>query len=361
MTVDNLPPRPPTAFRSVGILCNSFGDPYTVPILHGAAKELSAQGYHTICLTGGFPNAPIYQGIDQQPAIPPFLDGLILLSATMRGFGSELEQMASGSPQAVVSIGASLGQLPSIAANDETGIFQAVAHLVKRHDRKLIAFIGGPEGSTDGSRRQAAYRIALENFNLPCDPSLVVRGDYEARSGREAVRALRQMSSKSFDAIVAANDLMAIGAMEGLQAAGIRVPGKVSVIGFDDMEEAAFTVPSLTTVRQPVYEQGISAAHLVLRLLKGGTIEDQVTIIPTPLVLRHSCGCATSDSGQRMAAVVATDMLESYEKLEDAMRSRIRRHLAAQRQHRELSRLADRLVSVVDFPELASVMSEVFR
>ncbi len=347
--------------QAVGVLCNSFGDPYSIPILYGAANKLATAGYHTIFFVGGFPKAPIYRDDEDVVVMPPDLAGVILLSATLRGHGPDLLRVAADR-RPVVSIGVDLKGASSVAANDETGVFQAVAHLVKRHERKRIAFIAGPEESVDGSRRLDAYRLALENFRLERDPTLVVRGDYEARSGREAVLHLRRHGNHHFDAIVAANDLMALGAMEGLQAAGIDVPRDVAVIGFDDMEEAAFTSPSLTTIRQPVYEQGLSAARALLRMIERESSDEPASLIATPLVIRRSCGCAPTDSVlQRAVNGPPSDDSPDQRLIEDAARSTIRRLLSAQRVHRELSRLADAIVGAVDLNALAPVMSEVMR
>lgn len=347
--------------QAVGVLCNSFGDPYSIPILHGAAHKLAASGFHTIFFVGGFPKAPFYRNDQDALALPPDLKGFILLSATLRGSGPELLRAAQdGRP--VVSIGVDLKGASSVAANDETGVFQAVAHLVKRHERKRIAFIAGPEESVDGSRRLDAYRLAITNFKLDEDPTLVVRGDYEARSGREAVLQLRRNGSRHFDAIVAANDLMAIGAIEGLQAAGLQVPTDVAVVGFDDMEEAAFMSPSLTTIRQPVYEQGLSAARALLRMIERESTDEPASMIATPLVVRRSCGCTPADAGaQRAVNSPPFEESSNQRLLEDAARSTIHRLLGAQRVHRELSRLADSIIGAPDISALAPVLGEVMR
>lgn len=349
--------------RAIGLLCNAFGDPYSMPMLQSAIQRLNQGGFHAISFCGGFPKAPLYLSNDGVPSVPPVVDSLILLSATLRSIDVDLHALASRNPGLVVSIGVNLPGVANIGANDEAGVFQAVAHLVKRHECKRIAYIAGPEESADAGRRLAAYRLALEQFGLTYDPTLIARGDYEAHSGREAVLRLRQPGSKSFDAVVAANDLMAIGAIEGLRAAGLRVPSGVKVVGFDDLDEAAFMSPGLTTVRQPIVEQGSYAAELVMRHLAGEAIEPTPTLISTPLVVRRSCGC-----GAEPAKVVTSvrppppsDVTEEHELVEDALRVVIRKQLAARRVHRELSRMAEGLMSARDYPELASVMTGVVR
>lgn len=364
MTEAPVPPRPRKrpGGPAVGILSNAFGDPYSIPLAQAAAHKLFQAGLHSVCFTGGFPNAPFFRNNEGDVCVPDAVDAMILLSATLRGADEELKQMVSLTSSPIVSIGANLARASSVTADDETGVFQAIAHLVKRHDCKRIAFIAGPEGSFDGARRLTAYRIALDSFKLPWDPTLAVRGNYEARSGREAVLELRRNGSRSFDAIVAANDLMAIGAIEGLRAGGMKVPEDVKVVGFDDMEEASFTSPSLTTVRQPIAEQGLCAADVVLRELGGEGLDEVPTHISTPLVIRQSCGCgvASPDTTRRIPKPSDVEA-EDRELVGDALRGIVRQKLAQRRVQRELSRLADDLLGAPGFPELALAVTKVFR
>lgn len=348
---------------AVGVLGNAFGDPYSIPLAQAATQRVAQSGVHTICFTGGFPNAPFFRSNDGRVAVPEALDALILLSATLRGFDEDLKQMVDESVTPIISVGANLARASSITADDETGVFQAIAHLVKRHDCKRIAFIAGPEGSFDGARRLTAYRIALDSFKLPWDPTLAVRGDYEARSGREAVLELRRNGSRSFDAIVAANDLMAIGAIEGLRAGGMRVPEDVKIVGFDDMEEASFTSPSLTTVRQPITEQGVCAADVALRELGGEAVSEIPTHISTPLVIRQSCGCATVSNPETTRRIPKPSELEAEDRelVGDALRGIVRQKLAQKRVQREISRIADEVLASSGFPELALAVTKVFR
>jgi LacI family transcriptional regulator len=360
------PPRPPTrsslttsAARSVGVVANAYADPYSLRVMHSAVQELANAGMHSICFMGGFPDAPMFRDTGGACVLPAAIDGWLLVSETLRGFSSELDA-ASRSERPVVSVGLELPAAPSITSNDETGVFQAVAHLAKRHERKRIAFITGPEESVDGARRLSSYRLALESLGLLADPALVVSGDYEASSGREAVRQVRRQAWP-FDAVVAANDLMAIGAAEGLKAAGLRVPEDVSVVGFDDMEEAAFAVPTLTTVRQPLQEQGVAAVRLLLRRLQHGAPQedtDQHRVIVSPLVIRESCGCRTGEPLERRSYPPGVDPDRNQRLVTDALREIVRRELASARVLRELSRLAEGILRAPDYPELAAALTK---
>ncbi|MEP7049084.1 MAG: substrate-binding domain-containing protein [Pseudomonadota bacterium] len=304
----------------------------------------------------------MFRGEDGEVTVPQVADGLIVLSSTLRSSDVNLSRLVSRAEGPVLSIGDRIAGAANIGVNDEAAVFQSVAHLVKRHGCRRVAYIAGPEESVDSERRRSAYRIALAHFGLPCDLELVARGNFEASSGREAVMQL--LTNGSFDAIVAANDLMAIGAIEGLSAAGIAVPESVKVVGFDGIEESPFACGGLTTVRQPVIEQGVAAADLMRSLLAGEEVEETPTLISASLLIRHTCGCGSHAERWRAPPSGVAPGVDSYEELaliDDALRETIRKQLAMKRLQRELARVAGRLLGVNDYRELASVLTCVVR
>jgi signal transduction histidine kinase len=174
--------------------------------------------------------------------------------------------------------------------DNQAGIRQAVSHLIGIHGHRQIAFVRGPAGHPEAEERYQGYVEELAHHNLPVDPSLVAPGDFVYSSGQEAVRILVDERKVSFDAIVVSNDESALGVLSGLQERGLRVPQDVALIGFDDIDEARFSTPPLTTVRQPLYEQGRRAAETLLDHLSGKAIPEQVAL-PPRLIIRESCGC----------------------------------------------------------------------
>lgn len=340
---------------ALGILANAYGDPYSLRIAYGAGQELTRYGGHTIFFGGGFPRAPLFRNENGACALPRALEGWVLLGEMLREGWSELTPVARAGKN-TVTLGFEVPELSSVAVDDQTGIFQAVGHLVKRHERRRIAFITGPDGSVDGAHRFTAYRMALESLGLNADPALVATGNYETRSGREAIRQLKRQGAR-YDAIVSANDLMAIGAMEALRAAGKRVPEDVSIVGFDDLEDASFSSPALTTIRQPLMELGAAGARLAWGSAAGQAAER--TVVPTALVIRESCGCLSSDFPERRSYPPGVDPQRSKQLREEALRDLVRRGLTASRLHRELERVAESIVRAPDFPGLTGIMSEV--
>lgn len=131
----------------------------------------------------------------------------------------------------------------------------------------------------------------LEKYNIPLDPVLVAAGNYLESSGAEAVRMWLDEKEADIQAIIGSNDNMALGAMKELQRRGIQVPYEIAVAGFDDIEDAAAITPSLSTVRQPVFEQAKRAAMILIDMLEGKPADTQNEYLPTEIIIRQSCGC----------------------------------------------------------------------
>jgi PAS domain S-box-containing protein len=195
-------------------------------------------------------------------------------------------------PLPMVSLALPQKDIPSVLVDNYEGMRNAIAHLVEVHGRRHVAFIRGPEGNTEAEQRYRAYTDLLAEYDYPLDRDLVTPGDFLSPSGAAALRLLLDERKVDFDALVAANDKMAFGALEVLRARGIRVPDDVAVVGFDDTEEARAVIPSLTTVRQPIYELGKRAVETLLALLAGKEVPGRL-VLPTEVVIRRSCGCLT--------------------------------------------------------------------
>jgi hypothetical protein len=196
------------------------------------------------------------------------------------------------------SIGVALERMASACIDNEAGMGLLLEHLIQVHGMKRIAFIRGPEANAEAERRFGVYRQTLGAAGIPFRPDLVAGGDFEPSGGLAAVRSLvndRKLPARDLDAVVAANDAMALGALEGLSRLGVRVPEDVAVVGFDDVEDARLVTPALTTVHQPLYEQGSDAVGEVLDQLRSR--EPGHTVMRgTRLAVRRSCGCTSSEA-----------------------------------------------------------------
>jgi hypothetical protein len=146
------------------------------------------------------------------------------------------------------------------------------------------------EVSQDAEDRYQAYCETLAHYGLSLDPDLIFLGNFRRNSGITAIQQLVDNRRVSFDALVSANDNMAIGAMQALQERGIRIPEDVVVAGFDDIEETRAVVPALTTVRTPWHMLGSKSVDLLLSKMAGEPLPEQI-LLQTELVYRRSCGC----------------------------------------------------------------------
>jgi DNA-binding LacI/PurR family transcriptional regulator len=171
--------------------------------------------------------------------------------------------------------------LSYVDADNAGGARQAVSYLISA-GRQAIATIAGPSNMIVADDRLTGYRSALAEGGLAPE-GIVCRGDFTADSGEHAMLRLLDRYP-GVDAVFAASDLMAFGALRGLRRLGVRVPDQVAVVGFDDAALAQHTVPRLTTVRQPVEEMGARAVEELLVAEGPG----RATVLPTSLVLRES-------------------------------------------------------------------------
>ena len=174
----------------------------------------------------------------------------------------------------------------------ENSYLEIVEHLVKKHNRKRIAFASAHlTGSVEANERFESYKKALEKFHLPFDESLVFHGIFTYNSIMKNLgERIKSKDDVTFDAILAANDMMAFGCMDFLTSIGVKVPDDVSVFGYDDILQAETADISLSTINQQIYRQGQKVAKLVLDCCNGEKIPLS-TDISTKVIYRKSCGC----------------------------------------------------------------------
>lgn len=299
-TSTQLQPDHPT----IGMLLHDMSE-YHQAIWSGVADTTREHDVNFITFAGAMlqdPRAFMGQGnILYDLATAESLDGLITVT-TLGNFvpQEELEEFCYRyTPLPIVSIGVMLKNLPGVTVDNEKGLHDLLIHLIADHEYRRIAFIKGPEENLEAKQRYQVYTDVLTSYDLPFDPALVVSGDFTSESGIVAMKELLDRNV-DFEAVLVSNDLMAFGALKVLQAQGINIPETVAVTGFDDLKESKYTIPPLTTVRQPIYELGCRAVEMILAQLQGEEIP-QLETLPTALVVRRSCGC--QDHAVMQAAV----------------------------------------------------------
>jgi len=177
-------------------------------------------------------------------------------------------------------------RVPTVASAHYAGAEQMMRHLTGLGHRRIAA-ITGPAGWIATDERLRAYREALDALGVRADADLVVESNFDLDGGREAGGRLLDLAERP-TAIFAFNDPMAIGVIQACLARGLRVPHDVSVVGFDDTDEALLVTPRLTTVRQPLAAMGRAAFDLVTRLLDDAALRTTRVELDTQLVVRDS-------------------------------------------------------------------------
>jgi DNA-binding LacI/PurR family transcriptional regulator/anti-anti-sigma regulatory factor len=179
---------------------------------------------------------------------------------------------------------------PGLTPDSYQGMKDLVTHFVEVHGCRRIAFVAGPEGNWSADERYRGYVDALAEYDLPLDPNLVTP-QLTWDDGREAISLLiderKLLPGTDFEAVAAANDVLALDVLDELQIRGVQVPGDVAVVGFDDNARAFFSTPPLTTAG---YEMGRHAAETLLAVLAGERVPER-TFVPARVVIRRSCGC----------------------------------------------------------------------
>ena len=176
-----------------------------------------------------------------------------------------------------------------VAVNNYAGGRLATEHLLKQHYRR-IGLITGPLSWWEARQRQAGWRDALQESGISTE-GLEVNGDWSAASGEAAMRRLLEQSS-DLEALFASNDQMALGAFQAARNAGRRIPEDLAVVGFDDIPEAAYFDPPLTTIRQDLRRMGTLAVQLVHRSMEARrreeAFEPEVLWVQPELIVRQS-------------------------------------------------------------------------
>lgn len=250
---------------SVGVVTQTIDSPFFGGALRGVEGELSAAGYSPLFVSGHWNVAQEARCIDVLRARR--VDGIIVLDGRLAD--AALTALAASLPVVVTGRTLKAPGVFSLSFDNFEGARLATHHLLQRGHRR-IAFITGDSRHPDAKERLRGYRAAMQAAGQTLDPALVVPGQYTEDSGRLAVERLLD-GSVDFSAIFAANDQMALGASLGLHRRSLQVPKDVSLVGFDDVAAATFSIPPLSTVHHPVHELGQIAARAMLQLLAGET------------------------------------------------------------------------------------------
>ncbi|HET8591803.1 MAG TPA: LacI family DNA-binding transcriptional regulator [Nakamurella sp.] len=285
---------------SVGVLIPDLTNPLFPPIVRGIEDVLADAGYSAlIANTDGDTGKELLQASAMRARQ---VEGLIVATALLHH--PLLEQLvAEQVPLVLMNRRVENLQTSTVTGDDASGMSMAVEHLVGLGHRR-IAHLAGPQSTSPGIVRLQAFRAALAQHGLPADERLVVQcADFREEDGATALAGMLD-AGLEFTAVVAANDLMALGCYDALAARGLRCPDDLSVVGFNDMPFIDKISPPLTTVHVPHYQIGAEAARLLLAKLNGSAADKSV-LLPLSLTVRGSTAAPADSRRGRSAGPAA--------------------------------------------------------
>jgi LacI family transcriptional regulator len=282
---------------SLGLLAPSMSAPWMLEVLRGVTEAIEASDYSLTLYTmaRGHSSLDALHARMRSQAI----DGLAIMQPPYDG--DNLRRLLGlGAPIVAIDARGAHPSLASVASNDEQGITFVVRHLLEL-GRRRIAMISGPTQIACHRDRLRSFREAMRAAGMnDATPGHVAARDDTFAVGAAAAADLIDRHP-DVDAVVVGNDAMALGALRTLTQAGRRVPDDVALAGFDDITASRYSDPPLTTVYNPLYEMGATAAHLLLDATQGHDLPEEPVLLPTRLVVRRSTDPTAADPDHDLA------------------------------------------------------------
>jgi LacI family transcriptional regulator len=268
-----------------GLVVPDLTGPYYSELLMGYESAAAQFGQSVIIVV-------THQREDPERAVRDLssrVDGLVVANSTI----TDDAATALGRRTPVVLLARpSVAGCDAVSAENAQNARALTEHLLA-HGRSRLFFVGDPDGSPDVHERYLGFNAALNKSDTTA-VGPAIRVAFHERSGGE-VAAQVAASVNGPDALVCANDELALATMKALQRIGVRVPEDIAIVGWDDVMTARYVSPGLTTVRQPLYDLGRVAAKRLHERITGGPTAAEPLILPTELILRSSCGCPETD------------------------------------------------------------------
>ncbi len=265
----------------------TFSNPFYLEFVSGVGDFALGEGYTMFFTTGDVLVAGDVEGL---PPLVAQADGFVLTEPRvadpriprLREWGKPFVFLGSVDE----ADDAGDGGCVWIEGDNVSGVEMVVRHLIELGHRHIGCITGAP-GYVSTEHRWTGFLRAMEKAGLPIDPRSIATGDFTEEGGRQAAAELMRRYPE-MTGLVAANDLMAIGALNALTAAGKKVPDDVAVTGFDGIHFGRLMSPTLTTAEQPIYEMGRLAAGLLIRQVRGETLAETRVTLPCRLTIRES-------------------------------------------------------------------------
>jgi len=266
----------------IGLVMPDVASPYSVAVMQGVNDAIAQLDYDLLVYTNG--DFHKYGTAVQEQHYVALLnggitDGVIVVTPVATIFSTD-------APVVAIDPNNESPECPGIISTNCVGALQAMNHLLGL-GHKRIGHITGRRDLVSAMRRLKGYRDALTAAGIPIDDDLIQCGDYTSETAQICTQNMLKMENPP-TAIFAANDMSATGVYQAIQGAGLRIPDDISVVGFDNLPDVIFLDPPLTTVNQNVAEMGRIAVEMIVKLIGGEPLENNLHKIHTQLVIRDS-------------------------------------------------------------------------
>ena len=271
--------------KVIGLVVNDMSNLFFLEIIRGIEMELKNSGYNLLVCNSDTNVEMELQCLKMLEKRQ--IDGVILIGMNMPV--SHIEKIRTEFPIVLMERDPGKTNLDSVQIDNKVGAYEAVKHLIERGHHR-IAHITGPFISTMAMEIKESYEECLKDYGIEVWPQFIVSGNYKLESGYAGMQALMALREKP-TAVFCANDYMAMGALRFLMEHNYKVPQDVALVGYDDIMVSKMVTPSLTTVRQPVWElAGVATRLLLERIKEKGQKEHkgQKVIMQSELVIRAS-------------------------------------------------------------------------
>jgi LacI family transcriptional regulator len=293
--------------RMIGLIVSEITNPFFPELIQNFEDSAVRRGYEILIGSTNYSTERMTQCVRRM--LERKVEGVAVMTF---GMDEDLLQELSQLGIPVVSVGATqkLDLATSLVVDYSQGIEEAVQHLAVLGHRK-ICFIAGPLKVRSAKLRERAFVAAMERIGVKVSPDSIVEGDHTMEGGFAAAENLFQRAEIP-TAIVCSNDMTAIGVLHAVSDRGMRVPENISIIGFDDIHMAQFTVPPLTSIRMAGSDLATAALDALLATIQGAASESVNTKprIPTRLIVRQTSGYPRSEDGESLSQVLALRVLQ---------------------------------------------------
>ncbi|HEX9441318.1 MAG TPA: LacI family DNA-binding transcriptional regulator [Roseiflexaceae bacterium] len=272
--------------HTLGLITADFSDYFFTQVIAGAEAESRKHGYRF--MLGSTERNPQDEPEYIRLLTERHVEGILFARPSTEVDNRHLiDLLRDGVPIVTTAYYLPGESLTVVDVDNLDGAYQATRHLLE-YGHRQVAMITGPATWKSTHDRTLGFTRALEQAGAMVDPALIAEGDWSYPSGHQAMRALLARE-RSFSAVFAQNDRMAIGALCALREARLNVPQDISIVGYDDIPGAEYAAPPLTTIRQPMREVGAIATRLLIRAIEEPDAAPEEVLLRTELIRRSSC------------------------------------------------------------------------